>query len=328
MNILFTNYCNLKCDYCFAKGTLGGSEYTKKSYISLDNLKIALNFLKNSKQTRVGVIGGEPTLHPEFEKAFKTILDKGHEILLYSNGMIRKSVLAYLSKIKKEKWGMLLNVNIPQSYSKKEWSIINETMDTLSDKIGLGHTICRPDFRGDFIIKLIKKYRLIKCVRLGMAAPICGHKNLYLSFNGHKKAASRVVKFAQKCNLLDIYISFDCGFLLCSFTEKEIGRLFYYNVPLTCTCTPVIDVGPDLMIWRCFATSMIWQKNLKDFKNLEEIYSFYVNKFKPFKKSGILKKCFRCKYLQRGQCVGGCLGHTLKSFNVEKTNLLRRPDFS
>lgn len=318
MNILFTNFCNLNCDYCFAKGALGEGKHTKNSYISLDNLRTALDFFKKSKLSRVGVIGGEPTLHPEFEKAFKAILDNGYEIVLYSNGVVRKDVLKYLSRIKKKKWGMLLNINTPRSYSKKEWSVINETMDVLHEKIILGHTIYRPDFNADFIIRLVKKHGLIKSVRLGTASPICGHENLYLSFNDHKKVAPAIVRFAQKCDLSDIHIKFDCGFLLCSFTEEEIGRLLCYNTPLECTCSLVIDINPNLTIWRCFATSMIWQKKLKDFKNLEDIYSFYIKKFEPFKKTGISKRCFGCKYLRRGQCSGGCLGHILKSFNIEK----------
>ena len=65
-NIAFINYCNLSCPYCFANEFIE----EKKQLISEEQLKKILNFLKLNKQNqaKIGIIGGEPTLHPDFKK--------------------------------------------------------------------------------------------------------------------------------------------------------------------------------------------------------------------------------------------------------------------
>lgn len=314
MNILFTNFCNRSCVYCFAKGKLALDRKSQDSHISFKNLKIIINFLKTSKQTTVGILGGEPTLHPHFKKAITMILTEGLNIKIYSNGIIRKDIISFLQSIDRNKWEMLLNINDLKSYTNKEWSRIHNVLKMLNKQITLGFNIYMVDFDAEFLIELIKKYELRNVVRLGTASPLYKQNNKFLSLKDHKKIAPKIVQFAKKCDVLDISVTFDCNFNLCSFTEKELGQLFYYNSPLETDCPTVIDVGPDLTLWRCFATSMIWNKKLTDFTNLDEINRFYMNKFKTFQRVGVLDKCFRCKYLRRQQCSGGCLGHTLKSF--------------
>jgi MoaA/NifB/PqqE/SkfB family radical SAM enzyme len=316
VNILFTNFCNKNCSYCFAKGKLDYSN-PKSSYISLKNLKTVINFLKKSKQKGVGIIGGEPTLHPQFTEAVKRLLGGGFFFNVFSNGIISKSKVRFLAGIDNSKFSMLLNINTLESYSKKEWSLINNTMKALHSNISLGFTIYKTDFNPEFMLRLIKKYNLKKHIRLGIAAPIWGHNNQYLPLNAHKTVTPKIVGFAKKCDVLDVSLGFDCGFTLCSFSKQDCGELFYYNARVSAACGPVIDVSPDLRVWRCFATSMIWNRKLTDFKDLDEVYEFYNKKYRAFRRVGGADKCFKCKYLKRWQCAGGCLGHTLKSFNFE-----------
>ncbi len=61
-NIIFNSYCNRNCIYCFAKKKNEGSY----KQLSLDNLVIICDFLEKSNIKNVTVLGGEPTLHPEF----------------------------------------------------------------------------------------------------------------------------------------------------------------------------------------------------------------------------------------------------------------------
>ncbi len=325
MNIVFTNFCNTNCAYCFAKGKLNSAKNSKDSYINFRNLKIVIKFLKKSKQAHVGIIGGEPTLHPKFKERVTMILDEGFHIQIYSNGIIKEDIVTFLESSDKNRWSMLLNINQPESYTQKEWSKINRAMKTLNRQVTLGFTIYRINFNMDFIIGLINKYNLQRNIRVGIANPLWGQNNKYLPLKDYNKVAPKIVEFARKCNDLDISLGFDCGFTLCSFTEKECGQLFYYDSPLRAVCPLVIDVGPDLTLWRCFSNSMIWNRKLTDFKDLQEIYKFYINKFEAFRKVGVTNKCFRCKYLNRGQCSGGCLGYTLKSFGLE--NKLTSPEF-
>ena len=64
MNIAITNYCNLKCPYCFANKFIE----SEKQSITEDQLDKILDFLfysnLNKYKHKIGIIGGEPTLHP------------------------------------------------------------------------------------------------------------------------------------------------------------------------------------------------------------------------------------------------------------------------
>ena len=62
-NIIITNYCNLKCPYCFASEMLNDPN---KKNISESELKRILAWLEKSPPPSIGLIGGEPTLHPDF----------------------------------------------------------------------------------------------------------------------------------------------------------------------------------------------------------------------------------------------------------------------
>jgi sulfatase maturation enzyme AslB (radical SAM superfamily) len=64
-NIAINNYCNLKCDYCFADNMIKEANKT----MSLDNYIKVLKYLtEQNYEQRIGIIGGEPTLHPQFKE--------------------------------------------------------------------------------------------------------------------------------------------------------------------------------------------------------------------------------------------------------------------
>ncbi|MGO8734258.1 MAG: radical SAM protein [Terriglobia bacterium] len=318
MNVLLTTYCNLRCPYCFAASKLFLNRRGKKTHISLENLKTVLDFCKKSGQHVIGVLGGEPTLHPFFADAIAMIMKAGLRFTLFTNGIIRKEKdRLFLRDIDPKQCDIMININAEDFYGKAEYALVKGTLQNLRDKIQLGFNIYREDFDATFLIELINEYNLQRRIRLGIASPILGYNNQHIAIDQHRTVAEKIVDFADKCDRSDISINFDCGFALCSFTEEECGKLQYANSPLAAFCGPVIDVAPDLTVWRCFATSALWNKRLNDFKNLGEIQQFFEKKFWKFQKVGATGKCLRCKYLRRKQCGGGCLAHTMKSFNIE-----------
>ena len=317
MNIVLTTICNRSCPYCFAKGKLVSGSDPKGSYITLKDLRIIIKYARKAGLRHVRVVGGEPTLHSRFKEAIELILKHGLSITMFSNGIIRKDTIAFLEGLDRDKVHMLLNVNARESYNKREYQAIQRTMRVLNGRIALGFNI-------NFLIGFIKKYKLQKRIRLGIAAPLFGQNNEYLPLKHHRRVSPRIVRFAKKCDTEDIGLAFDCGFTLCSFSEKEIGQLFYCNSPLSAECNLPIDVGPDLIVWACFATSMIWNKKLTDFGDLGEAQEYYGKKTKAFSRLGQYPECFKCKQLERKQCSGGCLGHLLTSFSPgERMRLLK-----
>lgn len=63
-NIMLNDYCNLDCSYCFTK-----SAYCNNiNNITINNFKLALDFILKDNEELIGLIGGEPTLHSNFEE--------------------------------------------------------------------------------------------------------------------------------------------------------------------------------------------------------------------------------------------------------------------
>ncbi len=58
MNVLFTNICNLKCQYCFAKGKIQDTKSAGEDhYVTLENINKVINFAKKSNENTLGILG-------------------------------------------------------------------------------------------------------------------------------------------------------------------------------------------------------------------------------------------------------------------------------
>ncbi|MEM9204028.1 MAG: radical SAM protein [Actinomycetota bacterium] len=63
LSVEFTDACNLKCDYC-----TNPTFAHPRAYLSETDLGVIVESLRTFPVERVRVCGGEPTLHPKFEK--------------------------------------------------------------------------------------------------------------------------------------------------------------------------------------------------------------------------------------------------------------------
>jgi organic radical activating enzyme len=279
-------------------------------------LERIIHFFKQSDIKGFSLLGGEPTLHPEFNQLAQKIVDEGFLLSLFSNGLIPPDVLNFLTGKVKERLSMVVNINHPDDNSTSQWEQVGDTLKVLGNKAGLGYNIYKPSPSLEFLPEIIEKYALRKYIRLSIAQPISKANNTCLALEDYPALAPRLVDFAQACDRFDIKLAFDCGFILCMFDEKQLGRLYTYNVNLGFYCNAAVDVGPGLEIWHCFPLSYTYNRNLAEFEHYQQIIDFYRKKFQPFRLFGSLPKCSHCKYLRRGQCSGGCLSHKMKTFHM------------
>lgn len=85
VNWELTPHCNYKCSYCF-----GNAGMKNSSFSTLDQLKNVVDKLMslNKKYYNILLIGGEPTIHPQFLNLLKYFnsLDKNISMIIVSNG--------------------------------------------------------------------------------------------------------------------------------------------------------------------------------------------------------------------------------------------------
>lgn len=315
MNLLLTNYCNRSCAYCFARGMIQGENHAHMDFDPRDLGKV-VSFFKNSNQRKIDILGGEPTLHPEFRVIVERLLEEGFGVQIFTNGIIPPKVLSYIKTIPAHKFHSVVNINPPEEYRESEWEVLERTLETLGESASLGLNIDAVDFSFSHIYELIKSYNLKKYLRLGIAQPILGAANRYVPFHQYQDLTPRIMRLVQKANQRNVIVMFDCGFTLCMFTPAQLGQLYLAQARISFHCNAAIDIGPDLTIWHCFPLSGVENIKLDKYKDAQGVFDYYRKRMASYRRMGASERCRDCRYLLRGQCPGGCLAHTINRFKT------------
>ena len=317
-NIALLNYCNLQCPYCFANEFIE----EKKQQITLEQLDKILDFISKSNHfTRIGLIGGEPTLHPHFTKIIEKINNfckinniKQHPVL-FTNGIELEQYIGLLGNI-----NMLINLNEPEIVGEKKWQKIQNTLsllDALSllqNNTTLGINLYPNMKNYSYIFDIAKQYKINE-IRCSVVAPTChfsyyNNKDEYYSFM--KNLFLQVIDKAIESN---IKIHLDCNKIpLCYFTEKEKEKITKACHTFVTFCNPAIDITPDFKATCCFGTYDLI--DLNQFKNLQEVERYFL--FHDIYQKTInnnSNKCITCKQFENFTCQGGCLAF---SKNIKK----------
>ncbi|MCD7780471.1 MAG: radical SAM protein [Candidatus Gastranaerophilales bacterium] len=325
-NIFLTKKCNLKCPYCFA------DEFVNKANeeITLENFNKALDFFKASRVNHVGLIGGEPTLHSHFKEIID-ILNKDNMInsyTIYTNGL---EIDKYMEDILNEKAGMLVNCNPPYDIGTARYKNLKENIAVLTekkkDKFTLGINLYSKDMDYSYIFDLLK-ITGHHHVRFSTALPNIAKEKTHNILDSFKEMKPLIFGFFADCLKNEIVPNNDCNsFPDCIYTPEDKKLLLNlsvlankYNMGIgtlgTChTCSPVIDILPDLMAVRCFGLSTYMKKSITEFKNLENLNLYFYNKIDLFARlSYVNKECEDCKMRLLDKC-GVCF--TYKIHNID-----------
>src|SRR5689334_2712580 len=99
-NLEIASICNLNCPFCFAhKYMVEAVRDHKDKFISIRDYQLHLDFLDRSNIDQVRLIGGEPTLHPEFPLLIQLAQERNKKIAVFSNGLMPPKALQSLQTI-------------------------------------------------------------------------------------------------------------------------------------------------------------------------------------------------------------------------------------
>jgi MoaA/NifB/PqqE/SkfB family radical SAM enzyme len=319
MNLIINDTCNRACPYCFARSKVGlseGPERAEGKNISLDNFERYLDFHVRSAVPQLKLLGGEPTLHPEFLELLRRAHERGLQIFVFTNGLWPRKIRDGIQAIPLAEWKLkfLFNVNEPHLQPAVQLQLAMECMKIAGPHGQCGFNIYRKDFDLQFIPDLIDAAKLNRDVRLGLASPIVGTENAFIEPEDYKVMGRRLLDQLRKLEERNVLGAFDCGFPLCMFSEDDLGSLALITRGFQSVCGFPIDVGPDLMAWPCFPLSNVENLPLLDFANAGELREHFTHKLEGMRRIGALDDCLGCKYLERKQCNGGCVAHTLKQW--------------
>ena len=108
-NLVITSVCNLHCDYCFARDSLGETE--DGAFISLKTFEDRLDFLERSDIKDARLIGGEPGLHPHFGELLQMAERRFQNIVVFSNGLLSDQALDALERLSPDRLTVMINLS-------------------------------------------------------------------------------------------------------------------------------------------------------------------------------------------------------------------------
>ena len=314
-NIAINNYCNLRCKYCFADNMMK----QENKNITVNELRTILAFLSRRPRGRIGIIGGEPTLHPDFKEIMKEITlycsEMGTNAMLFTNGTNLENYLSDIGMYT----GVLINVNSPQYVPEKEYQKTMNAIkrvaeiawfDTGRATIGCNVYPGLSDYT--YIWDIVEKYHLDH-IRTSVVSP----GGCYIDMRNDKDKYYTDMKpiFLEHCkNAIehDCRLDMDCGNIPeCYFTEDELNILHKACSSSTNKfCEPVVDITPDFKATSCFgAYDPVDIRNFEDLVELERY--LLIKKVLPKVQKNNKDKCASCKEYDLLQCQGGCLGFTI-----------------
>lgn len=309
-NIILTEYCNLKCPYCFASTMIEESSQSTNN-ITIEQFDKILNWLMPTAITRdfsIGLIGGEPTLHPQFSEILQHInyfnsLTKSNSII-FSNGLCLEKYLYQIGKTT----SILINVN------KLNNNLNNKLLNTLDKlnilgwfkirKATLGCNLYLQENDYSFFWNIVDRYQDISIVRVSVTAPTKELKNDKEKYYSSMK--NIFLNFLYEANKRNIEISYDCNQIpLCFFDEEEIELINKLGERKT-FCSPVIDINPKFKATCCFGVYST-PIDCSQFQDIDELTQYFQTLMTLKRVNNNNSLCQNCEKLILSKCQGGCL---------------------
>lgn len=313
MNLLITKSCNRSCPYCFAQKEVELDSKQSSGNITLPVFQEYLDFLKNNSIGFLKLLGGEPTMHPQFEELVNMGLEQRFKVTVFTNGIWGERIRSFFSTEETQGVEFLINVNEKRHSSDAEYESLERSLKVIGQRGQLGFNIFVEDFDLTFLVPFINEFGLRRQIRLGVASPIVGMNNNSISTDRLRTIGKRLIEQMKLLEQRDVLVNFDCGFTYCMFEQDEFQTIIEAtDSGLVSVCDFIGDVDYNLNVWPCFPLSKAEHLNLRDFETIDEIKQYYMEPYSQLKQFGSTEECLDCKYMLRKQCCGGCFARMVE----------------
>jgi radical SAM protein with 4Fe4S-binding SPASM domain len=320
-NLLLTNYCVRSCPYCFARKHLAEAEPDDR--LSWEDL-IYVADLQEGHDRHLSLLGGEPTLHPQYLDMVAYLMARGFHVTTFTSGIMSEKMLTemeeMLADVPPDQANFVVNLNDPTLSPEAEVARVKKFLERFGERSTPGFNIYRTDFSLDFIFEYVNAFGMVRHLRLGAAHPIVGHDNVFIRPEDMEAIAARLRSYFPQFLLHKIGAGLDCGFPLCKFTDEDVGMFYQINKGnIHFGCGPAIDIGPDMTVWSCFPLSSYHKKSLFEFNHINEVMDYYntLHRNVRVEAGGLYEACDECRHRDSGVCAGGCLAHGLNPMQHE-----------
>ncbi len=320
-NLMLTNYCNYKCNYCFGVDMMFPK--VSKSFMSKETFMDIMKWLERKPfDNIIHLMGGEPTLNPHIEWMIDYLLEKEYNIQIFSNLATKQAVkLAEKLNVLPIKW--IANVNNPNKWTKIQKQNIEQALSLLNNKASLTFNII-PDQNEDYwSLNLIEKFNLDNIIKVGFILPTLTSSNMALKDNEYECVAEKVVNLVKNGERINLKVEFECGVPYCAFNEEQLGFLYKNGSNVKSGCCSRLDITPDGYVIYCLPLATAAKKHFSQFDDYNNCRMWFERIFSSYRMIGSQIKCSECLLNQEGECRTGCLAKNLigvRNFKIEAHN--------
>ncbi len=335
-NIMLTYRCNLRCPYCFANEFVG----KENTDITIENFLKAVSFITRTGETNIGLIGGEPTLHPGFQLFMDLLISNPavKEIRVYTNGLL---IDRYIDQFTHPKVKSCVNCNSPQMIGEKAYSHLQKNLDLLilqhniKDQIHLGINLYSDNMNYNYIKDLLQRYDMHR-LRISITVPDFSGGNETDAIKYFQRRKRFMLGFYKDMDSIQVLPHSDCNrppYCIWTNEEKQWLEEYVTKYPdihsnLTSThswCVPAIDILPDLQAVRCFGMSDFLKVPISEFSCVADITNYFENEIDAIAyKLPTCADCNDCHEFKTRHCIGSCIGYKasrIRSCNKAIANL-------
>lgn len=306
-NIAITNYCNQQCPYCYI-------DRLKQSTIKtmpIEDYSSLLEWFSSTEEENIGITGGEPTLHPNFDLILKETdrycRSMDTSAILYTNGSNLKKYLPYITE------NILIIINWVEDLDQSEiLNILKQQGFFKNDQAMLKCPLYLGKKRYKDFWATVQDLEL-KTVDTCITMPF----QEYSKYSYDKERYFLLMKptFLQFCRDAlkhNVEISMSCPEIPgCYFTKEEQELVDQACDPETIDlgyCLPVIEILPDWKASMCFCAKDEFV-DLRPFYSVAQLERYFLFKENAKRIEGnCLGRCADCPEHAIFQCQGGCLG--------------------
>jgi organic radical activating enzyme len=194
LNLFITYNCNFNYDYCF----IHGFKSMYPDYLGQEDLVRLCAWLEKNRVCSIGILGGEPTLHPRLVPMLRELNRAGVAAALFTNGLFpQKLIEPFVETVS----NFVVNYNDPSMYTDRQWSHLQDTLGALhaaGASVSFSKNFSKRWLRFDYILEACAKFG-ISHIRYDISRPNPVEANNYFNLEESHELVGVILEFVRKC---------------------------------------------------------------------------------------------------------------------------------
>ena len=308
MNLFLTTGCNERCSFCYAESYFQTTGKPADATQVLAHLEHYAGLVRAAEaagelpagyesdldeETRtlfsartINLLGGEPTLHPQFEPIVRGIQSLGLGAIVFTNASRPERIQAVQDAL----WTVVVNGHFAERAP-----ALGLDMKRVHANLPL-----QP---GQDPLPALEVIRAagIRTLYLAFAAPAGGAPGEYFTPNDLEAMQAVHVTATEFCAREGIFLAYDCSFPVCVDEERTLGA--------KCTSVPILDAEGMVTICGGEYLHAAGRRPLREFSSVREIHAYTYRLIEGLRAlPSRFDVCNDCRHFNAA-CHGMCLAY-------------------